>query len=98
MPDKQDIPESAGIGFRLDMWLWQARFFKSRAVAADRCRSGYLRRNGQPVSRAAAMVHLGDILTIPLHGQVRVVRVLAFGTRRGPANEAATLYDDIPAP
>lgn len=95
-----DAPGSAlGNGsIRLDKWLWQARFFKSRSLAAAAC-GGPMRLNGQPVAKPAQPVRPGDVLTFVQAREVRVVRVLAPGTRRGPAPEAQALYQDLtPAP
>lgn len=83
---------------RLDKWLWHARFFKSRALAARICANGRVRRNGVPQTKPAAAVRAGDILTFPQGGRIRVVAVAALGERRGPAGEAARLYDDLAAP
>jgi len=87
-------PPPDGGPIRLDKWLWQARFFKSRSLAAAAC-SGPMRLNGQPVAKPSAPVRPGDVLTFMQGRDVRVVRVLAPGTRRGPASEAQTLYDDL---
>ncbi len=83
---------------RLDKWLWHARFFKSRALAARICAGGRVRRNGVPQTKPAAAVRAGDVLTFPQGGRIRVVAVAALGERRGPAAEAARLYDDLAAP
>ncbi len=83
---------------RLDKWLWYARFFKSRSLATKFCQSGRLRVNGTTVRKAHTMVRGGDVLTFPKGKDIRVVRVLDPGTRRGPAKEAATLYDDLEPP
>ncbi|HBG99981.1 MAG: RNA-binding S4 domain-containing protein [Rhodobacteraceae bacterium] len=80
---------------RADLWLWRARFFKSRALAAAMVGKGRLRRNGQRVTRPAAAVRPGDILTFPQAGRVRLVRIAGLGQRRGPAAEAAALYVDL---
>lgn len=80
---------------RLDKWLWQARFVKSRSLSAALIAGGGLRLNGNPVDKPAQNVMPGDVLTLPLGGHVRVVRILALGTRRGPATEAAGLYEAI---
>lgn len=85
-------------GQRIDRWLWYARFLKSRSLAAALVQTGRLRVNGQRISRASRMVHPGDVLTFPLGPHIRVIKVLALGTRRGPAPEAALLYDDIDPP
>lgn len=79
---------------RLDKWLWQARFFKSRSLAAAAV-GGPMRLNGQPVSKPAQPVRPGDVLTFLQAERVRVVRIAAIGTRRGPAPEAQGLYDDL---
>ncbi|MBP1805647.1 RNA-binding S4 domain-containing protein [Rubellimicrobium aerolatum] len=84
---------------RLDKWLWQARFLKSRSLAANLVAEGRLRVNGQPTDKPARAVGAGDVLTFALHGRVRVVRILDLGDRRGPAPEAQALYEDLaPAP
>ena len=80
---------------RLDKWLWFARFFKTRALANRYCLEARLRVNGTPVDKPHYPVRVGDVLTFPLGRRVRVVRVLALGTRRGPAPEARLLYDDL---
>jgi ribosome-associated heat shock protein Hsp15 len=80
---------------RLDKWLFQARFLKSRGLAADMIAEGKLRVNGQPTDKPARAIGVGDVLTFALHGRVRVVRILATGDRRGPASEAQGLYLDL---
>ena len=82
---------------RLDKWLWQARFVKSRSLAVALIGTGHLRVNGQPVSKPAHSIGEGDVLTLPLAGRVRLIRVLALGLRRGPAPEAQSLYADLDA-
>ena len=59
---------------------------------------GSIRINRQPTDKAHARLRIGDILTVPVRGSVRVVRVLALGVRRGPAAEAQTLYQEISEP
>lgn len=83
---------------RLDLWLWYARFFKTRSLATRQCQSGKVRINKQPVSKAHAPVRPGDVLTFPQGRHIRVVRIVALGERRGPASEAQTLYDDLAPP
>jgi len=78
---------------RLDKWMWQARFFKSRSIAAQAIKSGAIRINGRKPLRASAQVRIGDALTIRRGRQVIVIELRALGTRRGPASEAALLYD-----
>ena len=84
---------------RVDKWLWHARFFKSRGLAGELAGSGRLRVNGDRVDKPAQSVRPGDVLTFPKAGHIRVIQIDAIGTRRGPAPEAATLYEDLdPAP
>ena len=80
---------------RLDKWLWQARFFKSRTFAARLCAEGRVRVDGVPVDKAHYALRVGSVLTFPQMRRIRVVRVLALGERRGPAAEARALYDDL---
>ncbi|MCC6303873.1 MAG: RNA-binding S4 domain-containing protein [Rhodobacteraceae bacterium] len=83
---------------RLDKWLWQARFFRSRGAAAAAVAAGGVRLNGVRTDKPARAVAPGDTLTLVHGGRVRLVRVLALGRRRGPAAEAATLWRDLAAP
>ena len=80
---------------RVDKWLWQARFFKSRHIAADMVERGRLRLNGNRMGKPGHAVTIGDVLTFPQGDRIRVVKVTALGHRRGPAEEAADLYDDL---
>jgi ribosome-associated heat shock protein Hsp15 len=83
---------------RLDKWLWQARFFKTRSLAAKVVGAGRCRVNGTPVAKPAFAVAPGDVLTFPQARAVRVIRVEALGDRRGPAPEAQALYTDMAPP
>ena len=83
---------------RLDKWLWHARFFKSRGLAGDLAGSGALRINAERVDKPAVKVKPGDVLTFPKGNHVRVIRIEAIGTRRGPAAEAQALYMDLDPP
>ncbi|MCQ0092496.1 RNA-binding S4 domain-containing protein [Roseovarius sp. M141] len=83
---------------RLDKWLWQARFFKTRSLAAAVVKGGHLRVNGNRAGKAAQFVRPGDVLTFSQAQSVRVVRIVAIGLRRGPAPEAQMLYDDLAPP
>ncbi|MDX8354441.1 RNA-binding S4 domain-containing protein [Cognatiyoonia sp. IB215182] len=80
---------------RLDKWLWHARFFKSRSLAAGVVSAGKVRVDRQPVSKPARTVGPGDVLTFIQARETRVVRILACGERRGPAPEAQALYEDL---
>lgn len=83
---------------RLDKWLWFARFFKTRSLATAVCNAGRLRLGGEVVSKAHHKVRPGDILTFPQGRHIRVVKVLALASRRGPAREAQQLYEDLNPP
>jgi ribosome-associated heat shock protein Hsp15 len=80
---------------RLDKWLWCARFLRSRSDCARLVAAGGVRLNRQPTEKAHAKLRPGDVLTLPLPGGVRVVRVVALAARRGPAPEARLLYLEI---
>jgi len=82
---------------RLDKWLWQARFVKSRSLAAGLVEGGHVRVNGERAQKGARAVGPGDVLTVAVAERIRVVRILACGTRRGPAPEAQSLYEEIEA-
>jgi ribosome-associated heat shock protein Hsp15 len=77
---------------RLDKWLWYARFFKSRSLAQTFVAEENVRVNRQKVAKPAAIVHVGDVLTLAFERGVLVVEVLDLGERRGPAREARGLY------
>jgi ribosome-associated heat shock protein Hsp15 len=82
-------------GLRLDKWLWQARFFKTRALAAQLAERRKVRINQMLISKPHYRVRPGDVLTFPQGRAIRIVRVLALGTRRGPAIEAQALYEEV---
>lgn len=87
-----------GERLRVDKWLWYARFAKTRGVAQALAVSGHVRVNRAKIDSASHPLKIGDVLTIALPRGVVVVRVDAFGTRRGPASEARTLYSDLTPP
>lgn len=80
---------------RLDKWLWQARFFKTRGLASKVVSAGKVRVDGTPVSKPSRLVASGQVLTFPQADRIRVVRIAALGERRGPAPEAQGLYEDL---
>ncbi|MGV6812910.1 MAG: RNA-binding S4 domain-containing protein [Brevirhabdus sp.] len=83
---------------RLDKWLWHARFFKTRSLATKQVSGGHVRVNGDKVHKPSASIVPGDTLTFTAGRRVRIIRVLAPSTRRGPAPEAQALYDDLTPP
>ncbi|MEM6491351.1 MAG: S4 domain-containing protein [Pseudomonadota bacterium] len=78
---------------RADVWLWRARLYKTRALAAAALRAGRIRIDGVKTAKAHAAIRPGMVLTISGAGRVTVMRVRALGVRRGPASEAQTLYE-----
>jgi ribosomal 50S subunit-recycling heat shock protein len=84
---------------RIDVWLWRARFFKTRSLAAKMVEEGRVRltRSGQEtrLDKPARPVKVGDALVFALGGRVTAVRVEALGERRGPPAEARTLYSPL---
>ncbi len=81
---------------RLDKWLWQARFFKT--LCAGKISGGKIRLNGTKTLKPGQKLRVGDTLTFAQGRDIRLVRVAALGTRRGPASEAQLLYDDLDPP
>lgn len=88
----------ADSGLRLDKYLWYVRIAKTRAQAADLAAEGHLRIDGRPVARAHAPVRIGNVLSFPLHGRVRILRVEMIPARRGPSPEAQGCYTDLSPP
>jgi len=83
---------------RIDKWLWHARFFKSRTLAAKLSGSGKVRVNREVIRKPGYTVKPGDVLTFPKGRDIRVVEIVALGERRGPAAEAQALYRDLSPP
>lgn len=81
-------------GRRIDQWLFFARLCKSRSLAGRLVEAGKIRINREKTNKPAQLVHEGDVITAMLNRQVRVIEVVGLGTRRGPAAEAVTLYND----
>jgi ribosome-associated heat shock protein Hsp15 len=68
---------------------------RARSDCAELVAKGSIRINRQATDKAHAKLRIGDVLTVPVHGAVRVVRVVALAARRGPAIEARRLYEEI---
>ncbi len=81
---------------RMDKWLWAARFFKTRALAARACGLGRIQSNGQ-LAKAAREVRIGDMLRVTNEGGDFQVEVLLLSEMRGPASVAQTLYRETEA-
>ncbi|USG62093.1 RNA-binding S4 domain-containing protein [Sneathiella marina] len=90
-----DRAEPSAPTLRVDKWLWFARFFKSRNIATKLVQARKLRINSVPVAKASVTVKAGDVLTFQQQKSIRVIRIVDIGTRRGPASEAQSLYEDL---
>lgn len=85
--------QAGGGGLRIDKWLWAARFFKTRSLAAEAVAGGKVKVNGERV-KPAKTVRPGDELRIQIGPYARVVLVRGLSGRRGPASEAVLLYEE----
>ena len=83
---------------RVDKWLWHARVVRTRSAAAILVNSGHVRLNGAREDAPSRAVKPGDVLTIALDRNVKILKVKAFCERRGDATLAQTLYDDLTEP
>jgi len=84
------LPEAAGV--RLDVWLWAARFFKTRALAKAAVEGGKVELNAQSVSKPAKTVRVGDRLAVRRLEERFEIEVLGLSEQRGPAPAAQALY------
>lgn len=91
MSAESSAPAGGAPRVRIDKWLWAARFYKTRALAAHAVDSGQARLNSSPV-RPAHGVRIGDVIVVRKQGLVWEVAVVDVSDRRGPASEAAKLY------
>lgn len=80
---------------RIDKWLWYARQFKTRTLAAKIVNAGKIRVNNQRITKASQTVQIGDTLTFVAHEKLRILKISELGSRRGPASEAVQLYEDL---
>jgi ribosome-associated heat shock protein Hsp15 len=80
---------------RLDKWLWAARFYKTRSLAADAIEAGKVEVNGDRAKRAKQL-QVGDVVKVRLGPYHHIITVKALSERRGPASVAATLYEEHP--
>ncbi len=83
-------------GVRTDVWLWAARFYKTRALAKKACELGRVESQGHSV-KPAREIHVGDMLGITTEGGLFEVEVLGLSEMRGPAPIARTLYKETEA-
>jgi len=80
---------------RLDKWLWFARFARTRTLAARLVTDGHVRVNGTRTDNAAKGLALGDVVTVSAPHATVAIRVIDLGTRRGPSEEAKSLYEAL---
>lgn len=80
---------------RIDKWLWHARVVRTRQAAAELAASGHVRVNAQRIDAASRQVKPGDVVTVGLDRTVRILKVIGFSERRGSADDARTLCEDI---
>lgn len=95
---QKETPTGEVDRLRLDRWLFFSRLVKSRSLAAKMIEHGRVRVNGEKTHQAKRAVGPGDVLTIAIPAGVKIFKLLACGTRRGPAPEAQTLYEDMTPP
>ena len=80
---------------RIDRFLFFIRLLKSRTLAQNLIEEGHVRIDGKRVEKSSEDVRIGSIIAMPLHGKVRVLRVLSLPGRRGPAAEARACYQEL---
>src|SRR5581483_4358533 len=80
---------------RIDKWLWHARVVRTRSAAASLAASGGVRLNGARIDAASRPVKAGDVITVALDRQVRILKVKDFSERRGDADAGRALYDEL---
>jgi ribosome-associated heat shock protein Hsp15 len=87
----------AGSSLRVDKWLWAARFFKTRSLAAAACTGGKVDVNGE-AAKPAKPLRPGDLLRVTVPGGQRIARVAVLSERRGSAEIARALYENLTPP
>jgi ribosome-associated heat shock protein Hsp15 len=90
-----DAKEATPGRVRIDKWLWAARFFKTRSLAAEAIAAGKVEVNDERV-KPAKLLQLGDVVSVRLGPYLHLVHVRGLSERRGPASVAATLYEETP--
>jgi ribosome-associated heat shock protein Hsp15 len=80
---------------RIDRYLHCIRLVKSRTLAQGLVETGHIRIDGKRVEKTSEPVRVGSTIALPLHGEVRILKVLALPERRGPAAEARTCYEEL---
>ena len=80
---------------RIDRFLFFIRLVKSRTLAQAIVETGHVRIDGKRVEKSSEEVRVGSTIALPLHGEVKVLRVIALPDRRGPASEARACYEEL---
>lgn len=88
-------PDGTAERQRIDKWLWHARVVRTRQSAALLVSSGHVRVNGRRIEAPGQQVKQGDVVTVALDREIRLLRVVAFSARRGGASDARALYEDV---
>jgi ribosome-associated heat shock protein Hsp15 len=83
---------------RIDKWLWHMRVVRTRSAAAALANAGLVRINGARIDTSSRPVRSGDVVTVALDRSVRIFKVKGFAERRGSADEARCLYEDLTPP
>ena len=83
---------------RIDKWLWHARVVRTRSAAAALADSGLVRINGARIDSSSRPVRPGDVVTVALDRNVRLLKVIGFAERRGDADAARLLFEDLTPP
>jgi ribosome-associated heat shock protein Hsp15 len=83
---------------RIDKWLWHARFFKTRSLAQKQIASGKVRVDKDKISNASRQIKPGNVLTITLERDIRIIEIVDLAERRGPFSAAQLLYNDLSPP
>ena len=83
---------------RIDKWLWHARVVRTRTAAIALASAGHVRVNGARIYAASRPVRPGDVIAIALDRRVRILKVQGFAARRGSADLARALYEDMSPP
>jgi ribosome-associated heat shock protein Hsp15 len=83
---------------RIDKWLWHVRVVRTRSAASALVAAGLVRLNAARVDAASRLVRPGDVVTVALDRNVRILKVLGFAERRGSAELARPLFEDLSPP
>ena len=83
---------------RIDKWLWHARVVRTRSAAAALADAGLVRINGERIDTSSRPVRPGDVVTVALDRTVRLLKVVSYAERRGSADIARGLYEDLTPP